>query len=242
MLVGEQKHDFEPTGLPSRQPGMWRVWVSLVVFSGLVAVFFALVGLARLENAGVPAEEQPSAAGAGAVRPRSRETTHTELDTRRVMVVVREQVNGEVRSGETLSGLVREALETAGFEPVDSSEDPDLHDRARRAGLASFLVCIARATSREGQDASGVPYTRASMTIDLRVHLVDPSRLLFARKASGHAMGVDLKTAIETAHDKVTRPLLDEAVAKLTGLLDSDIEGVKPPDLQEPAAYEPVQE
>ena len=63
MLVGEQKHDLEPTGLPSRQPGMWRVWVSLVVFGGLVAVFFALVGLARLENAGVPAGEQPSAAG-----------------------------------------------------------------------------------------------------------------------------------------------------------------------------------
>jgi len=239
---GEQDHNLQLTEHPPRQPGMWRVWVSLVVFGGLVTAFFGLVGLARLEDAAGPAGEQLSAVATNAVAPPSRETTDIELDTRRVMLVVREQVNSEIRPGEALSGLLREKLETAGFESVNSSEDSDLRDQARRAGSASFLVCIARATSREGQNGSGVPHTRVSMTTDLQVHQVGSRRVLYARRASGHAMDATLEDALETAHDEVTLPLVDKALAKLTGLLDSDVEGATPPDLQEPAAYEPIQE
>jgi len=242
MPAGEQDHGLELMERPPRRSGMWRVWVSLVVFGGFVTAFFGLIGLARFDNAAAPAGEQLSAVETSAVPPPSRETTGIELDTRRVMVNVRELVDGEVRSGEALANLIREKLETAGFESVNSLQDSDLRDQARRAGSASFLVCIVRATSREGKDGSGVPYTRVSLTIDLRVYLTDSFRALYARKASGHAMDDDLEDVLDAAHDEVTRPLVDEAVAKLTGLLDSDVQNATPPDMEQPAAYGPVQE
>ena len=231
----EQRHDSEPTPIPPQPHGMWRVWVSLIVFSSIVAAFFGLVGLARLENAAGSAESRSSGMGSGIVIPSRQDTTVPELDVRRVLVVVSEQVDGNIRSGDALAGLIRDRLETAGFEPVDSAEQSSLRVQARRAGSAMFVNCTVRATSRDGVDISGVPYTRISMTADLQVHLTDSSRALFARKASGHAMGVDVETAIEAAHDKVTRPLLDKAVARLAPMLDGKI---GPSDLTEPAVQD----
>jgi hypothetical protein len=230
-----QKHDSEPTPVPPQQAGMWRVWASLIVFCGIAAVFFGLVGLARLENAGGAAGSQPAETETGTVPPPRQEATITDLDIRRILGIASEQVDDEIRSGEVLASLIRDKLETAGFEPVDSAEELRLRDQARRAGSATFVNCTVRAASRDGVDMSGVPYTRISIAIDLRVHLTDSSRALFARKASGHAMDVDLETAVQAAHDKVTRPLLDEAVEKLVRTLDV---GTVPADLPEPAVQD----
>ena len=230
----DRKHDSEPVSILPQPQGTWRVWVSLIVFSGVVAAFFGLVGLARLENAGGAAKNQPSATRTENIIPPRQDMPVTELNVRRVLVVVSEQVDGGIRRGDALAGLIRGRLETAGFEPVDSAEQSQspLRDRARRADSATFVNCTVRATSRDGVDMSGVPYTRISMTTDLQVHLTDSSRALFARKASGYAMDVDMETALEAAHDKVTRPLLDKAVARLVRMLDAEI---GPADLTEPA-------
>ncbi len=217
----EQHDERQPEVEPSRR-AMWRVWTSLAVFGILLAAFVALADWAHwAESVRREVKNQPVAETQDVPRA-SRDTQRVPLDTRRVLLVVSEQIDGKERVDKQLMGLLRETLETAGFDPIESSAGSRVREQALSAESASYMTCSVRASSRE---EAGTGRVHVSLSADIRVYQSAPFRMLFARKESSRAAGTTLDDAFRAAHDKVTRPLIEQAVSRLAAVMLPDSEG-----------------
>jgi len=237
-----QNQDEPESRLPvtPQRPGLGRVWVSLALFTCLVATFAGLIGRARWQSAvrvgGDETERQAAEVQVtGRLIP---EDIRVPLEGRRVMLVVREMIDGKTGSGETLTGLVTRSLKSAGFECVESPGDIDVRVDAARAGAASYLICSARTSSRPENNGTGGYGTYVSTTIDMRLYRTDPSQVLYARKAADHVVGTSLENALQINYDTIATPLSEEVRDELVGLTSHTETGTETSD-EEPG-FEPA--
>jgi len=204
--------------LPPRR-GIRRVMLSLVLFGTVVVVFGVLVGWAQWESVSRPPQESGRATEPADTRPDPHEKAHIRLDSRRVLLDVREYVDGQPRPPVELTHMLRASLDAAGFEPVESAPGSRPRDNAIRTGSASYVVCTARSSVRKEETVTGAARCYVSMTIQLTAYHVDPTRVLYVRKVSGRADDVTVEDALGTAREELAVPLFDEAQTKLVGTL-----------------------